>query len=109
MHRYDTAVRVLDEKYYGSTQALVQELAGLKARHDARFWVAGRREDAGKPFGSESGTFARDVLRYLTAKDLPVLPLPGGAQGIESSSMFVDLPGWQRMDVSSSALRASKI
>jgi hypothetical protein len=92
---FDTAVRVLDAKYYGGANGLEDCLSALKACN-AKFFVAGRDQHAGKP-GEERGAF-------LTADDLPVHAIADSDS--TSKDMFLHLPGWQRNDVSSSAIRA---
>ncbi|KAJ1451061.1 hypothetical protein M885DRAFT_589720 [Pelagophyceae sp. CCMP2097] len=92
---FDTAVRVLDAKYYPGEDGLGDCLAALRDCR-AKFFVAGRDAHAGKP-GADRGAF-------LTADDLPVHV---SASGTTSKDLFLHLPGWTRNDVSSSAIRAA--
>ena len=87
---HDTAVRLLNPKYYGGEGEM---RAALRTMSDAgcTFVVTGRVEQ-GAPAGDGAG-------RFLTLRDVDV--------PTEFVGMFEDLGEW-RMDVSSTALRAAK-
>ena len=87
---HDTAVRLLNPKYYGGEGEM---RAALRTISDAgcTFVVAGRVEQ-GAPAGDGAG-------RFLTLRDVDV--------PTEFVGMFEDLGEW-RMDVSSTALRAAR-
>jgi len=89
---HDTAVRLLNPKYYGGEGEMRAALRTMRAT-GCTFIVAGRVEqDAGNAGDGASG-------RFLTLRDVDV---PS-----EFVGMFEDLGDW-RMDVSSTALRAAK-
>ena len=89
---HDTAVRLLNPRYYGGEGEMRAALRTMRAT-GCTFIVAGRVEqDAGNAGDGASG-------RFLTLRDVDV---PS-----EFVDMFEDLGDW-RMDVSSTALRAAK-
>jgi hypothetical protein len=81
---YDTAVRLLDPRYYGGPAGLAQSLQAI-AEHSCRFIVAGRLVEG----------------RFQTLADLT---LPAGF-----SDLFIELPEKLfRADISSSAIRTRR-
>lgn len=86
---HDTAVRLLNPKYYGGDGEMRAALEAVRAA-GCTFIVAGRVEQGAEGDGAGSFLTLRDV-------DVPT----------EFVGMFEDLGEW-RMDVSSTALRAAK-
>ena len=86
---HDTAVRLLNPKYYGGDGEMRAALEAMRAA-GCTFIVAGRVEQGAEGDGAGSFLTLRDV-------DVPT----------EFVGMFEDLGEW-RMDVSSTALRAAK-
>lgn len=86
---HDTAVRLLNPKYYGGDGEMRAALEAMRAA-GCTFIVAGRVEQGGAT-GDGAG-------RFLTLRDVDV--------PTEFVGMFEDLGEW-RMDVSSTALRAA--
>ncbi|WP_322495554.1 hypothetical protein [Chloroflexus sp.] len=82
---YDTALRLVDPRYYGSTEAMAAAFAAIAAAN-CRFFVAGRQIDG----------------RFYTLADLT---LPAGYE-----SLFIPVPEHLfRRDISSTELRAKAV
>ena len=85
---YDTAARLVQEKYYGSETAMLLQFAKL-AYLGCKFLVAGRKD-------AESG-------RFLTLDDLEI------PEVLQRGSLFVAVPEDEfRMDISSTEIRSSR-
>jgi hypothetical protein len=81
---YDTAVRLVQERYYGSETAMLLQFARL-ANQKCDFFVAGRVDGAGK---------------FCTLDDIAVPEI------IQRGSLFTMIPADEfRMDVSSTEIR----
>jgi hypothetical protein len=91
---YDTAARLIQEKYYGSETAMLLQFAKL-AHQGCGFLVAGRKESG----GSEGGT-GSSVARFRSLSELQI------PEVLQRGSLFQEIPESEfRMDISSTELR----
>jgi hypothetical protein len=92
---YDTAARLVQEKYYGSETAMLLQFAKL-AHQGCGFLVAGRKESSGDVSGGTGSSVPR--FRSLAELEIPEV--------LQRGSLFQAIPESEfRMDISSTELR----
>jgi len=90
---YDTAARLVQEKYYGSETAMLLQFAKL-AHQGCGFLVAGRKE------GGTGVDKLRATARFLSLSELAI------PEVLQRGSLFEEIPESEfRMDISSTELR----
>jgi hypothetical protein len=101
---YDTAARLVQEKYYGSETAMLLQFAKL-AHQGCGFLVAGRKEtvSSGGDGGGGSGSLGGSGSSAARFRSLAELEIP---EVLQRGSLFQAIPESEfRMDISSTELR----